>query len=143
MVPCPWALHAMRALREHPDIPFGVHLTAICDPGNYRWGPLTARDRVPTLIDETGYFYNFDRMPEFLAQVSLGELEAEFRVQIETVLAAGLRPTHLDWHSLRGEGTAAIFELMLRLAKDYGLALTNRFRKYGKPDSSFPALPTT
>ena len=29
MVPCPWALHAMHYLADHPDIPFGVHLTAI------------------------------------------------------------------------------------------------------------------
>jgi predicted glycoside hydrolase/deacetylase ChbG (UPF0249 family) len=68
-------------------------------------------------------------MPEFLTQARLGELEAEFRAQIERVLATGLRPTHLDWHSLRGDGTAAIFTLMLQLARDYGLAL----RAVGRP----------
>src|SRR5579859_2912350 len=31
MVPCPWALHAMHLLSDHPDISFGVHLTVICD----------------------------------------------------------------------------------------------------------------
>ena len=31
MVPCPWALHAMRFLRDHPEISFGVHLTIISD----------------------------------------------------------------------------------------------------------------
>src|SRR5205085_7538505 len=31
MVPCPWALHAMHLLAENPDIPFGIHLTVICD----------------------------------------------------------------------------------------------------------------
>jgi hypothetical protein len=39
------------------------------------------------------------------------------------VLAAGLRPTHLDWHSLRIGGRADIFDLMLRLARESGLAL--------------------
>src|SRR5918999_4507414 len=29
MAPCPWALHAMRLLQEHPDIAFGVHLTIV------------------------------------------------------------------------------------------------------------------
>jgi predicted glycoside hydrolase/deacetylase ChbG (UPF0249 family) len=123
MAPCPWALHALQALKDNPAIPFGIHLTVICDPVHYRWGPLTGREKVPSLVDETGYFYSFERMPEFLAQVRLAELDAEFRAQIERVLATGLRPTHLDWHSLRGDGTAAIFKLMLRLAKDYGLAL--------------------
>src|SRR5690554_1928848 len=61
MVPCPWALHAMRLLRENPAIPFGVHLTALCDGPDYRWGPLTPRDRVLSLVDETGAFYRFER----------------------------------------------------------------------------------
>lgn len=123
MVPCPWALQAIRFLADHPKIPFGVHLTVICDSVNYRWRPLTSRDRVPSLVDEAGYFYNFDRMPEFLAQARLDQLEIEFRAQIESVLAAGLKPTHLDWHALRIGGRGDIFEVMLKLAREYGLAL--------------------
>ena len=128
MVPCPWALHAIHWLREHPTIHFGVHLTAICDGPDYRWGPLSPRDRVPSLVDETGYFYRFERMAEFLAQVRLDELEAEFRAQIETVLAAGLAPTHLDWHALRIAMKPELFDVMFRLAREYGLALRVRER---------------
>src|SRR5437763_594711 len=84
MVPCPWALHAMRLLAENPAIPFGVHLTVIGDGIDYRWKPLTCRDKVPSLVDETGHFYNSERIPEFLAQVTLDELEIEFRAQIDT-----------------------------------------------------------
>jgi predicted glycoside hydrolase/deacetylase ChbG (UPF0249 family) len=123
MVPCPWALHAMRFLADHPEIPFGVHLTVISEWVDYRWGPVTSREKVPSLIDKAGYFYNFEHMPEFLAQVRLDQLEMEFRAQIEAVLAAGLRPTHLDWHCLRIGGRADIFDVMLRLAREYGLAL--------------------
>lgn len=123
MVPCPWASHAMRFLTVHPDIPFGIHLTAICDGDDYRWGPVTSKERVPSLVDKDGYFYTFARMFEFLAQVNLTELEMEFRAQIETVLAAGLAPTHLDWHALRIGSRMDISELMLRLAREYGLAL--------------------
>ncbi len=123
MAPCPWALHAMHFLADHPDIPFGVHLTVISDWADYRWGPVTPRERVPSLINQAGYFYNFEHMPEFLAQVRLDQLEMEFRAQIEFVLAAGLKPTHLDWHSLRLNGKTDILELMLKLAREYGLAL--------------------
>lgn len=123
MVPCPWALHGMHFLTDHPEIPFGVHLTVISDWEDYRWGPITSRDKVPTLVNKEGYFYNFDDMPKFLAQVSLDELEMEFRAQIETVLRAGLKPTHLDWHSLRLNGRTNILRLMLKLAREYGLAL--------------------
>src|SRR5262249_50944818 len=31
MVPCPAARHAMHLLRQHPQIPFGIHLTLVCD----------------------------------------------------------------------------------------------------------------
>ena len=123
MVPCPWALHAMRFLADHPEIPFGVHLTVISEWVNYRWGPLTSREKVPSLIDKAGYFYRFEQMPNFLAQVRLDQLEIEWRAQIEAVLAAGLTPTHLDWHALRIGGRADIFDVMLRLAREYGLAL--------------------
>mgnify|MGYP002079075955 CR=1 FL=1 len=47
----------------------------------------------------------------------------EFSAQIEAVLAAGLKPTHLDWHCLRLNGREAILALMLKLAREYGLAL--------------------
>jgi predicted glycoside hydrolase/deacetylase ChbG (UPF0249 family) len=123
MVPCPWALHAMHWLKANPGVAFGVHLTAICDGADYRWGPLTAKEKVPSLIDETGYFYRFERMPEFFAQVDLDQLEMEFKAQIEAVLAAHLQPTHLDWHSLRIGGRTDIFDVLIGLAKEYGLAL--------------------
>lgn len=122
MVPCPWALHAMRFLAVHPDISFGVHLTVVSEWADYRWGPVTPIGKVPSLVNRQGHFYNFDQMPEFLAQVNLDELEMEFRAQIEVVLAAGLKPTHLDWHCLRLDGWDAVSEVMLGLAGEYGLA---------------------
>ncbi len=123
MAPCPWAPHAMRVLTEHPDLPFGVHLTLIRDFDGYRWGPLTSRGDVPSLVDERGFFYSYDRIPEFLAEVRLAEVETEFRAQIDAVLAAHLTPTHLDWHCLADGGRADIFDLTRGLAKAYGLAL--------------------
>ena len=123
MVPCPWALHAMQLLSLHSDISFGVHLTVVCDVSHYRCGPLTCRDKLPSLVDETGFFYTLERIPEFLAQVKLSELEVEFRAQIEAVLAASLKPTHLDWHCLYNGGRADIFEMTVKLAQAYGLAV--------------------
>ena len=123
MVPCPWALHAMQMLSEHPEISFGVHLTVISDVPLYRWGSLTCREKVLSLIDEAGFFYSYERIPEFLAQAKLSELEVEFRAQIEAVLATSLKPTHLDWHCLYNGGRADIFELTVKLAKAYGLAV--------------------
>ncbi|MCB8943361.1 MAG: polysaccharide deacetylase family protein [Ardenticatenaceae bacterium] len=128
MLPCAWSLHALHFLRDHPEFPFGVHLTAVSDWADYRWGPVAPQENVPSLINQAGHFYNFEQMPAFLAQVSLDELEMEFRAQIEAVLAAGLQPTHLDWHSLRISQRPDISDVMLGLAREYGLAL----RVYGR-----------
>ncbi len=64
-----------------------------------------------------------------LARASRGELELEFRAQIEAALAAGLAPTHLDWHCLYDGGRADVFDLTFALAREYGLAL----RVHAKP----------
>ena len=45
MTPCPWALQAMEFLRLHPEVSFGIHLTAIWDADSYTWGPLTCREK--------------------------------------------------------------------------------------------------
>jgi hypothetical protein len=81
---------------------------------------------VSSLVDETGHFYNWDRMDEFFARARLDELEVEFRAQIDTVLAAGLLPSHLDWHSIRIHRRPEILDAMFGLAKKYGLALRVR-----------------
>lgn len=147
MAPCPWTLHAMRFLAEHPDIAFGVHLTVISEWDDYRWGPITPEERVPTLLNAEGVFHNFDQMLEFLANVSSDELEMEFRAQIEVVLAAGLQPTHLDWHCLRLRGRQDISALMLKLAREYGLALrvadqpwSKQVQKQGLPANDYDLL---
>lgn len=144
MAPCPSALNAIEFLADHPEIPFGVHLTASSDSAHNRWAPLTPRLRVPTLVDDEGYFFSFDDMPAFLAQVSLVQLEVEFRAQIEAVLAAGLQPTHLDWHALRIAGRADILAVIIRLAKEYGLAmrvmgaaLIDGLRSQGLPSADY------
>jgi predicted glycoside hydrolase/deacetylase ChbG (UPF0249 family) len=135
MVPCPGVAQAMQMLSEHPDVAFGVHLTVVCDVEKDRWGPLTPRERVPSLLDETGDFYAWEHIPELLAHAKLDELEIEFRAQIESVLAAELSPSHLDWHCLYdgglpdAGGRPDIFDLTFALAKEYGLAL----RAMGRP----------
>ena len=37
MGPCPWSLHGLHLLKENPNIPFGVHLTAVSEQPYYRW----------------------------------------------------------------------------------------------------------
>jgi predicted glycoside hydrolase/deacetylase ChbG (UPF0249 family) len=147
MVPCPGMLHATHFLADYPEIPFGVHLTAISDSVDNRWRPVTAKEKAPSLIDNAGYYYDFEHMREFLAQVRLDQLEMEFRAQIEVVLAAGLHPTHLDWHSLRISSRGDIFDVMFRLAREHGLALRvfsrsciDKLQSQGFPTNDYDVL---
>jgi hypothetical protein len=123
MAPCSWALGAMNYLQVHPEVPFGVHLTAIWDAQEYTWGPLACRDQVPALVDGQGRFHSMPDFPAALEQGMLGQIELEFKAQIEAVLNAGLNPAHLDWHSLRLDRYPEVYELVYRLAREYGLAL--------------------
>lgn len=123
MVPCPWSLHALKLLREAPEVPFGVHLTVVSEQPYYRWGPLRCRSEVPSLVDEAGYFYGAARIDAFLDRADLGELEREYRAQIEWVLAAGLKPTHLDSHCGTHTRRERVFDMTVGLALEYGLAL--------------------
>lgn len=123
MIPCPGAPRAIQLLKENPEICCGVHLSVIRDIDHYRWGPLTPKERVPSLLDESGNFYTSKRMSEMLERARLVDLETEFRAQIEAVLTAGLRTTHVDWHCLLDGGRADVFDLTMGLAREYGLAL--------------------
>ena len=123
MTTCPWAPYAIQMLQENPDISFGVHLTLVSDFGIYRWGPIACRENVPSIVDETGFFFRYERIPDLLAQAKLDELEIEFRAQIDRVLEAGLKPTHLDWHCIADGGREDIFTLAFRLAREFGLAM--------------------
>src|SRR5438132_4650975 len=71
MVPCPWALHARQFLQEHPTLPFGIHLTVVCETTNYRWSPLNSRERVESLVDDAGWCYSVADIPKFLAKARL------------------------------------------------------------------------
>lgn len=123
MTPCPHGLHAMQLLKENPDFPFGVHLTLVAEQKLYKWGPRASRNQVRSLVDEDGYFFSHDRIPVLLGQAEIDEVETEFRAQIETVLSAGLHPTHLDWHCLHNAGRPDMFDLTFALAREYGLAM--------------------
>ncbi|MCP3801311.1 ChbG/HpnK family deacetylase [Allokutzneria sp. A3M-2-11 16] len=125
MTPCPGAPGAMALLRERPEIPFGVHLSLVRDSVHEQWGPLAPRRAVPSLLDETGELFTSEPAGRaaLLARARIDEVEVEFRHQINAVAAAGLAPTHLDFHCLADGGREDVFDLTAALAVEHGLAL--------------------
>ena len=123
MAPTPWCLHAADYLRRNPETSFAVHLTVVSEYRHYRWGPVAPTAEVPSLLDESGYFFGDDRFDYMLETADIGELETEFRAQIEAITSLGLEPSHLDTHYGPHEHRQDIFDLVFQLARDYGLAM--------------------
>lgn len=119
MVVCPAASAALDLLADDPEVPVGVHLTLTADFPGALWLPLTAG----ASIQEDGHLFGIQRREQLLAQAVGGEVRAEFRAQIEVMLDAGVRPTHLDWHCLADGGRDDIFDLTLELAVEYDLGI--------------------
>lgn len=142
MVPCPAAPHAMRLLRLHQGISFGIHLTLVCDTPGYLWGPVTAKGKVPTLLDQAGELFTPGQVPVLLARTRLDQVELEFRAQIDAVARAGLTPTHLDWHCLADGGREDTFDLTMALAGEHGLAV-RVWLEPGRRKSRRQGLPVT
>jgi chitin disaccharide deacetylase len=121
MVPCPWFPEIADYAKSHPDADFGLHLTLTSERVYYRWGPVAPRDRVPSLVDETGYLYHDWEHHE---HVNPRDAEIELRAQIERALAMGVRPTHLDSHQYRLIVSGKdLFDVMLRVGHEYKLPI--------------------
>jgi predicted glycoside hydrolase/deacetylase ChbG (UPF0249 family) len=119
MVPCPWFPEMADYAKSHPDADLGLHLTLTSERVYYRWGPVASVDKVPSLVDENGYFHHDWEHGE---RVNPKEVELELRAQIERALAMGVRPTHLDSHQYRLiMNGKELFEVMLRVAHEYKL----------------------
>jgi chitin disaccharide deacetylase len=119
MVPCPWFPEIADYAKTHPQVDFGLHLTLTSERVFYRWGSVASRDKVPSLLDENGYFHHdWDRSEH----VDPKEAELELRAQIDRALAMGVRPTHLDSHQYRLIQTNKdLFDVVLRVAHEYKL----------------------
>lgn len=119
MVPCPWFPEIADYAKSHPDADFGLHLTLTSERVYYRWGPVASADKVPSLLNQNGYF-NHDW--EEGERINPKEVEVELRAQIERALAMGVRPTHLDSHQYRLiMNGKELFDTMLRVAHEYKL----------------------
>lgn len=116
MVPCPWFSEIATYARSHPKADLGLHLTLTSEWTTYRWGPVLSKDRVTSLLDKTGFLYLTES--EAASHVNTQEVEAEIRAQIERARSFGIEPTHLDSHMGTLYQNKALFETLLRVARD-------------------------
>jgi predicted enzyme related to lactoylglutathione lyase/predicted glycoside hydrolase/deacetylase ChbG (UPF0249 family) len=97
MVPCPDTERVLKIWKNNPDLDLGIHLTLNSEWGNnYRWTPILSKEEVPSLYNPEGYMWQFGH--ELQEHLNVDEAIKELEAQIQIVLKAGLKPTHLDSH---------------------------------------------
>ena len=96
MMPCGWVPHFFDYLKNHPNVDAGVHLTLTSEWTNYRWFPLTGKDKVPGLLDQQGAFWH--SVTQVVEHASADEVETEIRAQVARYRSFGVQPTHMDSH---------------------------------------------
>ena len=115
---------AVSRLRDTPSLEVGVHLTLVEERS------LATGEPMPR---------NWMR---FLAS-RRGDVEGELRLQIERVLASGLRPTHLNSHQ-HLHMLPRLLDLVRRLAEEYGIryvrVVNDRGGRSGLRRAMFAAL---
>jgi chitin disaccharide deacetylase len=119
MVPCPWFSEIATYARANPQADLGLHLTLTSEWTTFRWGPVTSKDRVSSLLDKNGYFHLTES--EAAAKADPKEVETEIRAQIDRARAFGIQPTHLDSHMGTLYQNKALFEIFLKVAREYKL----------------------
>lgn len=126
MFPCAWYQEAVDILKGYPEITAGIHLTLNAEWKNYRWGPVAGKEKVPSLVDESGYFFP-SRAAFFRNNPKLDEVEIELRAQIERAIKSGLKISYLDYHMGTAVDNLEMRNIVEKLANEYRLGISRYF----------------
>lgn len=108
---------AVELARENPGLGVGCHMTIVGGQ------PVADISRIPSLVDDERTLPStLTKLMIKLARgsVSTDEIANEFRAQLERVVGAGIRPTHLDTHK-HSHTHAQVMEALARVAGEFGI----------------------
>ena len=121
MVPCPWFPEVAKWAREHPDADLGIHQVLNSEWTGFRWGPVSSKDRVRSLLDPEGYL-PLDT-PEVAKNAKASEVEEELHAQIDQARSAGIHLTHLDSHMGALFETPQLLAVYQKMGHSYALPI--------------------
>ena len=127
LVPSPWFPEAVQLLKENPGVDVGIHLTLTSEWDNVKWRPVSD---CSSLKDTDGYFYpmiwpnkNYPNRALLQHKWTLGDIEKEFRAQIELAIKKIPRISHVSGHMGCTQMNEEVAALTKKLAKEYNIAI--------------------
>jgi predicted glycoside hydrolase/deacetylase ChbG (UPF0249 family) len=126
IVNTPWLDEAVEILKQHPEISVGIHLNLNSEWKEFKWGPVTPHDKVPSLVDPFGKFYG-TRKDFFSHRPKVSEVATELRAQIDLAKRKGLKISYIDNHMSTAISTLEFQEEMEKIAKEYHIGISRYF----------------
>ena len=120
MVPTPWFPEVVSWARLHPSADLGIHLVLDSEWSSFRWGPVAPVDKVASLLDSQGYFFDD---PSLFTHVKMQDVETELHAQIDKARAQSLHISHLDSHMIALTQTRHLFAVYEGLGHNYNLPI--------------------
>ena len=117
MVPCPWFPEIAAYAQSHPAADLGLHITLTSEWKYYKWGPVTAKEKVPGLINKNGFLYS--SVDSVINSASAKEVEEEIRNQVIRAKQFGIDPTHLDAHMGTALSHPDYFKAYLKVGREF------------------------
>jgi len=101
MVPCPAVQSAAEMLSDRKGLCCGLHATITAEWDRIRWGPVLPAEKVPSLVDQNGHFFQTTRaLHDHGAR--MGEIMAELQAQLDRARDLGLDIRYADMHMMFG-----------------------------------------
>ena len=133
IVNTPWLDEAVEILKQHPEISVGIHLALNSEWKEFKWGPETPYDQVPSLVDPFGKFYG-TRKEFFSHRPKVSEVAKELRAQIDLAKRKGLKISYIDNHMGTAISTLEFQQEMESIAKEYHIGISRYFGEREVPN---------
>jgi len=98
MVPCKWFEDVVKRYKPIKEIDLWVHLTLTSEWKDWhlKWWPVTPQNEVPSLVDDSWYFYS--SLDEVFEKASQDDIKKELSNQIIKTIDSGIPVSHIDSH---------------------------------------------
>lgn len=128
IVPSPWFPEAVKLLEQNPQIDVGIHLALTSEWDNVKWRPVSA---AASIRNADGYFFpmiypnkNYPAQALLQQPWKAGDIEQEFRAQIEIAKRKIPRLSHISGHMGCDRITPEVATLTRKLAKEYQIDIS-------------------